>query len=179
MAGRGEREAVSRGLIVRQTRKAWRASVRERREQRMIELLQAKVPFTEYVRGLLEQEKEFLREARSPAERRRIQQITAKDIITEAYSYGVGWDVFGPILRRCQRLGYVDLTHRIHVACLFVQLLPRFPEKAPRAFALLREVERMVLRIRKTHYLRREGLQAIAHARRVAEAAESKPAAVR
>ncbi len=175
MAGRGEREAVSRGLIVRETRKAWRASVRERREQRMIELLQAKVPFAEYARGLLEQEKEFLREARSPAERRRVQQITAKDIISEAYSYGAGWDEFGPLLRRCQRFGFADLTHRIHVACLFVQSLPRFPEKAPQAFAMLREVERMALRIRKTHYLRTEGLQAIAHARRVAEAAGIKP----
>jgi hypothetical protein len=175
MAGRGERETMSRGLIVRETRKAWRASVRERREQRMIELLQAKVPFAEYARELLEQEKEFLREARSPAERRRIQQITVKDIITEAYSHGAGWEEFGPLLRRCQRLGYADLTHRIHVVCLFVQSLPRFPEKAPQAFALLREVERMALRIRKTHYLRKEGLQAIVHARRVAEAAGIKP----
>ena len=35
---------------MRETRKAWRASVRERREQRMIELLQAKVSFAEYAR---------------------------------------------------------------------------------------------------------------------------------
>jgi hypothetical protein len=164
---------------VSQTRMGWRASVRERREQRMIELLRAKVPFAEYRHGLLEQEKEFLREARSPAERRRVQQITAKDIITEAYSYGAGWDEFGPLLRRCQRLGYLDITHRIHVACIYVQALPRFPQKAPQAFSLLSEVERMVLRIRKDHYLRREGMQAIEHARRVAESAGIKPAPAR
>lgn len=161
---------------MRQTRMAWWASVRERREQRMIDLLRAKVPFAEYKRGLLEQEKEFLREARSPAERRRIQQITAKDIITEAYTYGAGWDEFGPLLRRCQRLGYADITHRIHVACLYVQALPRFPWKAPQAFSLLSEVERVVVRIRRDHYLRREGLQAIEHARRVAASAGINPA---
>jgi hypothetical protein len=157
----------------------WRASVRERREQRMIELLQAKAPYAEYKRALLEQEKEFLSEAHSPAERRRIQQLTAKEIITEAYMHGAGWDEFGSLLRRCQRLGYADITHRIHVACIYVQSLPHFPEKAPQASALLSKVERMVLRIRKSHYLRREGLQAIAHARRVAESAGINPAPVR
>ena len=82
-----------------------------------------------------------------------------------------GWDEFGPLLRRCQRLGYADMTHRINVACLYVQSLHRFPEKARQAFAMLADAERALGRIRKSHYLRKEGMQGITHARAVAASA--------
>ena len=112
-----------------------------------------------------------MREAPTPAARLELRQLTAKDLLTQAYSPRVSWEEFGPLLRRCQRVGYADMSHEVHVACLFVQSLPRFPTKARQAFALLDAVERKVKRLRKMHSLRREGLEAIAHARRVAEAA--------
>jgi hypothetical protein len=40
---------------------------------------------------------------------------------------------------------------------------------ARQAFTLLDDAERRLLRLRKRHYLRREGMQAIAHARKIAE----------
>lgn len=61
------------------------------------------------------------------------------------------------------------------MACLFVQSLPRFPKKAREAIAMLDEVERTLKRIPKSHYLRREGIQGIAHARAVAASAGLKP----
>jgi hypothetical protein len=46
--------------------------------------------------------------------------------------------------------------------------LPRFPKKARHAFAMLADIERRLRRIAKSHYVRREGLKSIAHARAVA-----------
>ncbi len=140
-----------------------------------MKLYKAKAPYAELKRAVLAQEKELIRETRTHAERLHIQRITAKHMLTEAYAEDVGWEEFGALLRRIQRLGYADMTHRIHVACLFVQSLPRFPERARQAFAMLEEVEGMLKRIRKSHSLRREGMQGIAHARAVAAAAGITP----
>ncbi len=153
---------------MRLTRKDWRRSVADRRDDLLVKLYKTKAPYAELKRAVLAQEKEFMREARTPRERLHLQQINAKLLITEAYGDGAGWDEFGRLLRRCERLGYADITHRIHVACLYVQSLPRFPQRARNAFAMLTTVERMLKRIPKRHYLRREGMQSIAHARAVA-----------
>jgi hypothetical protein len=124
---------------------------------------------------VLEQAEEFKREARTPAERLHVDRLAMQLIITQAYASGAGWEEFGPLMRRCQRLGYADITHRTNVACLYVQSLPRFPEKTRQAFAMLDGVEQTLKRIRKSHYLRREGMQGIAHARAVAASAGLKP----
>lgn len=160
---------------MRSTRADWWQSVAKRRDDLSIKLMKAKVPYAEHKRALLDQAEELMREAKGPAERRHIQQITLQEIITEAYASGAGWDEFGALLRRIQRLGYADITHRLHVACLFVQSLPRFPERARQAFAMLEGVEGTLKRIRKSHSLRREGMQGIAHARAVAAAAGITP----
>ncbi len=160
---------------MRSSRKDWRQSVADRRDDLLVKLYKANAPYAELKRAVLAQEKELIRETRTHAERLHIQRLTAKHMLTEAYAEDVGWDEFGALLRRIKRLGYADITHRIHVACLFVQSLPRFPERARQAFAMLEEVEGMLKRIRKSHYLRREGMQGIAHARAVAAAAGITP----
>jgi hypothetical protein len=160
---------------VRTTRKDWWQSVADRRDDLLVKLYKAKAPYAELKRAVLAQEKELIQESRTRRERLHLQQITAKLLITEAYGEGAGWDEFGAILRRSERLGYADITHRLHVACLFVQSLSRFPERARQAFAMLEQVEWMLKRIRKSHYLRREGMQGIAHARAVAAAAGITP----
>jgi hypothetical protein len=137
----------------------------------MVRLYKANVPYTELKRAVLEQEKGLLREAETPRERLHIQQLTAKLLLTEAYGEDAGWEEFGPLLRRCERLGYADITHRLHVACLYVQSLHRFPNKARQAFAMLADVESRLKRLPSSRSLRREGMQSIAHARAVAAAA--------
>ncbi|WP_225413711.1 hypothetical protein [Stigmatella hybrida] len=161
---------------VRRTRKDWWQRVANRRDDLMVKLYKANAPYTELKRAVLDQEKELLREAETPRERLHIQQLTAKLLITEAYGEDAGWDEFGPLLRRCERLGYADITHRVHVACLYVQSLHRFSTKARQAFDMLADVERRLKRIPKSHSLRKEGMQSIAHARAVAAAAGFTPA---
>jgi hypothetical protein len=153
---------------MRLTRREWWHSIAQRREHLFLKLIEAKASYQDYKRAVLEQEKELLREARTPAERLHLQQITAKEVLTEAYMARAPWAEFGPLLRRCQRLGFADLGDHVHVACLFVQALPRFPKQARQAFAMLAEVERLLGRVRKGHHLRREGTKSIAHARAVA-----------
>lgn len=161
---------------MRRTRKDWWQTVADRRDELLVKLYKAKAPYSELKRAVLAQEKELMREGRTPHERLHIQQITAKLLITEAYANGAGWAEFGRLLRRCEQLGYADITHRIHVACLYVQSLPRFPRKAQEAFAMLDSAEQTLKRIPKNHYLRREGMQGIAHAREVAASAGLKTA---
>ncbi|MFL5349226.1 MAG: hypothetical protein ACJ8AT_30870 [Hyalangium sp.] len=153
---------------MRLARKDWWQSVARQREQLFLKLIEARAPYQDYKRAVLEQEKALLREARTPGERLHLQQITAKELLTEAYMARVPWDEFGPLLRRCQRLGFADLGDHVHVACLFVQALPHFPKQARQAFAMLAEAERRMKRLRKSHHLRREGTKSIAHARAVA-----------
>lgn len=164
---------------MRLTRKEWWHSIAQRREQLFLKLIEAKAPYQDYKRAVLEQEKELLREARTPAERLHLQQITAKEVLTEAYMARAPWEEFGPLLRRCQRLGFADLGDHVHVACLFVQALPRFPKQARQAFAMLASVERRLERVRKAHHLRREGTKSIAHARAVAASSGIHPPGAR
>ncbi len=160
---------------MRRTRREWWHGIARRSDDLLVKLFKADAPYTEIKRAMLAQAEEFKREARTPAERLHIDRLAMQLIITQAYASGAGWEEFGPLLRRCQRLGYADITHRLNVACLYVQSLPRFPGKARHAFAILDEVEQTLKRIRKSHYLRREGMQGIAHARAVAASAGLKP----
>src|SRR4051794_37004668 len=104
---------------MRLTRKEWWHSIARRREQLFLNLIEAKASYRDYKRAVLKQEKELLREALTPAERLHLQQLTAKEVLTEAYTARVPWEEFGPLLRRAQRLGFADLGDRVHVACLF------------------------------------------------------------
>ncbi len=58
-------------------------------------------------------------------------------------------------------------------------VLPSFPERSQQAFTLLEDAERRLLRLRKGHFLRKEGMKAITHSRQVAERAGLKPPARR
>ncbi|WP_225410587.1 hypothetical protein [Stigmatella hybrida] len=160
---------------MRRTRKDWWHSVSRRSDDLLAQLFKTGAPYMEIKRAVLAQAKEFKREARTPAERLHVDRLAMQLIITQAYASGEEWKEFGPLLLRCQRLGYADITHRINVACLYVQSLPRFPQKARQAFAMLDGVEQILKRIRKSHYLRREGMQGLAHARAVAASAGLTP----
>ena len=160
---------------MRRTRAEWWRSVAKRRDDLSLKLMKAKVPYAEHKRALLEQAAELMREAKSPAERLHLHRITLQELITEAYASRAGWDEFGALLRRIQRFGFADMTHEVHVACLFVQSVRHFPSKARQAFAMLDTVERKLRRIRKDHFLRREGMEAVTYARRFAEAAGITP----
>lgn len=160
---------------MRRTRKDWWHSIAKRSDELLVKLFKAGASYTDIKRAMLSQAEEFKREARTPAERLHLDRLTMQLLITQAYASGVDWEEFAALLRRCQRLGYADITHRLNVACLYVQSLPRFPEKARQAFVMLDGVEQALKRIRKSHYLRREGMQGIVHARAVAAAAGLKP----
>jgi hypothetical protein len=128
----------------------------------------AKAPFAEAEREWLALEKRLLRLAATDWEQLEVRRGTAKDILNTAHGADVTAQQLTRAVRRFQRLGYTDLAMRVHVACLFVQMLPSFPRMARQAFTMLDDAERRLLRLRKRHYLRREGMQATAHARKVA-----------
>ncbi len=124
--------------------------------------------FDEAERGYLTLEKQLLRAATTDRERQAVKRAIAKDIFRFAHGSDITREQLARSLRRIQRLGYADLWTRVFVANLFVQMVPSFPDKAPQAFAMLEEAERRVLRVRKGHPSRKDGLRAIAHARKVA-----------
>jgi hypothetical protein len=78
------------------------------------------------------------------------------------------WEEFGQWLRRVQRLGFSNLALRVHISCLYVQSLHLFPSQAREAWEMLEDAERRILHIRKDHFLRKESMTAIAHAKAVA-----------
>lgn len=133
-----------------------------------LRLIEAQAPYAECKRELLNLERRWLQVARTPSQRLAVRRIIAKTLLTEAYGADMPWKEFGPPLRRLQRLGFRDLAMRVHVSCLYVQALHRFPQRARDAWDMLEETERRVLRVRKGHFLRGEGLESIAHARKVA-----------
>ena len=150
------------------TRQAWWRSVASRREQLLQDLFKAREPYAEFKRALLAQEKQFLREARTESERRLIRARTARTLFTEAFASGLPWKEFGRTLRRFQRLGFLDSDDRVHAACLYVQSLDLFPERAREAWTLLDDAERRTKALRRKSPLRRENLEAIAHTKQVA-----------
>jgi hypothetical protein len=150
------------------TRQAWWRSVASRRELLLQDLFKARAPYAELKRALLAQEKQFLRETRTESERRLIRARTARTLFTEAFASGLPWKEFGRTLRRFQRLGFLDSDDRVHAACLYVQSLDLFPERAGEAWTLLEDAERRTKALRRKNPLRRENLEAIAHTKQVA-----------
>jgi hypothetical protein len=131
-------------------------------------LIKAGAPYVQFKQALLDLEKRWLREARTDTERLQIRRGIAEDILTQAFGSGQQWPEFGRCLRRVLRLGFSNLALHVHVACMYVQALHRFPEQAGEAWSMLEEAERRVLRLRRRHWLRKESRQAITHARQVA-----------
>jgi hypothetical protein len=128
-----------------------------------------KATFEEAERAYLELEKRLLREAVATSwERQQVKRLIAKDIFVFAYGSDVTREQLVRALRRVERVGYSDLWMRVLVANLFVQMVPSFPQKARQAFAMLEDAERRLLRLRKRDPLRKDGLRASAHARKVA-----------
>ncbi|ATB29499.1 hypothetical protein [Melittangium boletus] len=133
-----------------------------------MELFKAKAPYEIRKRELLKLQKRWIEKARTPARRLAVQRIIVKTLLTEAFGFDMPWKEFGRWLRRLQQLGFHDLGMRVHVACLYVQLLHLFPRQARDAWEMLEDVERRALRLRRDRPLRQEHLESIAHAKKVA-----------
>jgi len=153
---------------VSKSREEWWRTVGRELDYLHLTLFAAKSPVEVDVLALRDFERKFLREARSDFERRQIRRLTANSILTHVFLEFTTWEKFGPHLRRFETIGYTDLRMRVHVACLYVQSLPYFPERARDAFAMLADAERRVLRLRKGSTRREELLRGIAHARQEA-----------
>lgn len=138
------------------------------KDQLLVKLLKADASYEEIKRALLALEKRWLREAKTEVERLKTRRGIAEDLVSQAYSFDMPWEEFGPWLRRVQRLGFSNLSLRVHISCLYVQSLHLYPHRAWEAWEMLGDAERRVLRIRKEHFLRKENLNAIAHAKEVA-----------
>ncbi|REG30916.1 hypothetical protein ATI61_106386 [Archangium gephyra] len=133
-----------------------------------LKLIESKAPYADYKRELLTLEKRWLQRSKTPAQRLAVQQTIAKTLLTEAYGSRLPWKEFGRWLRRLQQLGFRDLGMRVHVACLYVQSLHLFPRQAREAWELLEDAERRISRLRRDRPLRKEHLESIAHAKKVA-----------
>jgi hypothetical protein len=153
---------------MRHTRKERGRARGQEKDQLLVRLLKADAPYEGIKRTLLALEKRWLHEAKTEVERQRIRRGIAEDLVSQAYSFDMPWEEFGQWLRRVQRLGFSNLALRVHLSCLYVQSLHLFPRRARDAWDLLEDAERRVLRVRKEHFLRKESLHAIAHAKKVA-----------
>ncbi|WP_225409453.1 hypothetical protein [Stigmatella hybrida] len=158
------------------TRREWWNTIAREKDYLNLSLFHSEVPFNVTVRVLKDFEHRFLREARTPAERLHIQRLTTKDVLVQAYGDARPWRDFGPHLLRMKRLGFPDLGTRVLIACLYVQALGLFPERARDAFALLADAERRVRRLPKTRRGRQQWLDGITGARRMAEMQGLRPA---
>lgn len=156
-------------------RQEWWRSVASRRDQLQQELFKTRASYEELKRALQAQERQFLREARTEAERRPIQARTAWTLFTEAFAFGLPWKEFGRALRRFQRVGLLDTDDRVHAACLYLQSLELFPERAQEAWSLLDDAERRTKALRGRSPLREENLEAIAHTKKVARVSRPAP----
>ncbi len=161
---RGAGDCLSRHAA--HTSRVWTGTGAEK-DQVFLRLIEARAPYEERRRALLELQKRWLREARTEAERQRIRRGIAEDLVTLAYSFNRPWVEFGRCLRHVQRLGFSNLALRVHVACLYVQSLELFPRKAREAWMMLDAAERGVRRLRRDNPLREEHLESIAHAKAV------------
>ncbi len=104
--------------------------------------------------------------AQTTYERQEVRRRIAEAIFTEAYGRDCPWPVFGPTLRRIQRLGYSNVERRYHVACLYAQWCGRHPRHDDHeARRMLDEVERSVLRLARSNRLREGLLKALAELR--------------
>lgn len=151
------------------SRQDWWSTLAREKDYLLLSLNYSEAPFDVTVRVLKDFERRFLREARTPAERLHIQRLTTKDILVQAYADARPWKDFGPPLMRMKRLGFPNLRMRVFIACLYVQSLALFPERARDAFALLADAERRVRRMPKPGRAREQRLEGITAALRVAE----------
>ncbi|WP_395852063.1 hypothetical protein [Cystobacter fuscus] len=134
------------------------------KDQVFLTLIEAKAPYEERRRALLALEKQWVREAKTEAERQQIRRGISEDLVTLAYSFNRPWAEFGRCLRHVQRLGFSNLALRVHIACLYVQSLHLFPRRAREAWEMLADAERRVRRLRRDNPLREEQLESITHA---------------
>lgn len=146
----------------------WWNSVAQARDWLCLGMMHAEVPFDVYVGGLKDLERQFAREARTPAERLHLKRLTAEDALNAAFTMDRPWEDFGPWLRMLRRLGFPTLWSRHHISRIYVQSLPNFPERANDAFAMLADTERRVRGLRSDHRSRQQMLDGIEHARREA-----------
>ncbi|MDC0712843.1 hypothetical protein POL68_30560 [Stigmatella sp. ncwal1] len=150
------------------SRREWWRAVAEAREWLTLGLSYIDAPFEVIVAALKDLERQYAREARTDAERLRLKRLTALDAVDAAFTQLRPWQDFGPWLRRIRRLGFPDLWSRFHIATLYAQSVPNFPEQARDAFAMLADVERRVRRRRKDRQSRQQMLDSIDYARLVA-----------
>ncbi|HEX5748881.1 MAG TPA: hypothetical protein VFZ09_21755 [Archangium sp.] len=155
-------------MTMRRTQRERGLELGREKDQVFLKLIEAKAPYEERRRALLELEKQWLREAVTEAEREQLRRGIAEDLVTLAYSFNQPWAEFGKWLRRVQRLGFSNLALRVHITCLYVQSLHLFPRQAREAWEMLADAEKRALRLRRDRPLRQEHLEAIAHAKRVA-----------
>jgi hypothetical protein len=155
-------------LGVARIRWEWWNTVAEARQWLTFGMIHAEVPFDTYVAALKDLERQFAREARTPAERLHLKRLTAEDALNAAFRMERPWKDFGPWLRSIRRLGFPTLWSRYHIACIYVQSLSHFPEQSSDAFAMLADIERRVRRLRPDRSSRQQMLDGIEHARREA-----------
>ncbi len=159
------------------SREEWWRTVAEAREWLTFGLMHADEPFDVIIAALKDLERQFAREARTPAERLHLKRLTALDAVDAAFTKLRPWKDFGPWLRRIRQLGFPDLWNRFHISTIYVQSLPNFREQAEDAFAMLADTERRVRRLRRDHRSRQQMLDGIEHARREAARYGIKPPA--
>lgn len=147
----------------------------QEKDRLLVTLLKADASYEDLTRALLKVETRWLGEAKSEAERQRIRRGIAEELVSQAYAFDMPWAEFGRRLRRVQRLGFSNLALRVHVTCLYVQSLHLFPQRAQEAWEMLDDAERKVLRLRTDHFLRKESLTAITHAKAVAAVGRPAP----
>jgi len=134
-----------------------------------LKLIEADAPYEDYKRELLKLEKRWSQRAKTPTQRLAVRQTITKTLLTQSFGFSMPWKEFGRWLRRLQRFGFRDLGMRVHVACLYVQSLHLFPRQAREAWEMLDDAERRALRLRGERPLKREHLESIAHAKKVAQ----------
>lgn len=159
---------MPRSVTLRRTRQERGLAHGQEKDQVLLALIEAKAPYEERRRALLDLEKRWLREEKTEAGRQQTRRGIAEDLVTLAYSFNKPWQEFGRCLRRVQQLGFSNLALRVHIACLYVQSLHLFPRQAREAWEMLEDAERRVHRLRRKNPLRREHLESIAHAKKVA-----------
>ncbi|QRO01446.1 hypothetical protein JRI60_21710 [Archangium violaceum] len=121
------------------------------------------VPFEMAEREYLALQKKLLDGARMEWERRHIKRLIAHDILNVAHPRAKRWEEFSRVLRRIERLGFIDLDNQVHTACLALLWVSSHDrDRAPMAWEMMEDAERRLRRIRQGHFRRKEGLDAIA-----------------
>jgi len=143
----------------------WQNVIKERHELLMSLSKNKAASFDTAEREYLALQKKLLEGACSDWEQRHIKRLIAQDILNEADHRARRWEEFSRALRRMQRLGYMDADAQLHVACLTVWASLRFRDKEPLAWAMMKDAERRLRRIRRGHFRREEGLETIANVR--------------